>query len=338
MATFSTNQVKQFYVAKAVDSSLDTIGDIKFGKTADGELFAKYVGNDGVVRTDLIPLDKIIYAKATKASAMAQSPKTVYVGSTSAVAGQDYILKVTINEFGGISPDDKGFIFADYRAKSGDAGKNVLANLAVCLAKNASVAAYNELIKVYVTTAAVGSIAAGNCTLVTADTDVTSLSGSYVGIVIEGAEQPWTLGKQSFDKVDFTVAADSIVASGIETEWATISDASIHIGGDVNNSKMIADLEYFCAGERGDMYRGIGFPNNFEFKPLVNPAATYGYDIINIAFYYSGDAEDIQRSTKELVLAIPAPSSYGSSTASYLVTADINTAAGSTVVTQVFGS
>ena len=53
MATFSTNQVKHLYVAKAVDSSLDTIGDIKFSAAGDNQIIAKYVGNDGIVRTDL---------------------------------------------------------------------------------------------------------------------------------------------------------------------------------------------------------------------------------------------------------------------------------------------
>lgn len=338
MATFSTNQVKHLYVAKALDSNLDTVGDVKFANVGDKEIALKYVGNDSIVRSDLINLDKLVYAKGVKASAMAEYLDSSYVACGTAVANQSYILKVIINSFGSLGEEDRGFIFAEYTAKTGDAAKNILAGLAVNLAKNAAKAAYNPLIKVYVTTAATGSVAAGNCTLVTAATDVTTLTGSYVGLLIEAAEQSWSLGKGTYEFLRFNVTASPIVSAGIETRWATITKGADHYASKVVNSKKIADLEWFCMGERGDMYRDISWPNSFTFTPIVNAAAQYGYDIIELAFYYDGDAEDVQKSPKEIVLAIPAASSYSSSTESYKILADINTAAGSTVITQVFGS
>ena len=341
MANFSTNQVKHLYVAKAVDSNLDTLGDIKFSAAGDGQIAAKYVGNDGVVRTDLIDL-ATLKGKGIKAAAMSQYLKSAYVASTSAVAGQQYILKVIIDEFGGISPEDKGFIFADYTAKSGDAAKNVIAGIAVNLAKNAAKAAYNPLIKVFVTTVASGQSLTLNTNLweVTASSAESTVAGygSLVGIIIEAADQPWILGKTQFELLRFSVATDPIVSSGLPTQWATITYDADHPTSKVLNGKKIADLECFCAGERGDIYRGMGYPNNFDFKPIVDPAATYGYDVIELTWAYQGDAEDIQKSPKELVLAVPAPSSYSSDAVSYKVVADINTAAGSTVITQVFGS
>lgn len=342
MATFSTNQVKQLYVAKAVDASLDTVGDIKFSTAGDNQIAAKYVGNDGIVRTDLIDLATLT-GKAIKAATMGDYLESAYIASTSAVAGQNYILKVTVDEFGGMTPEDKGFIFADYTAQSGDAAKNVLANLAISLANNTSKAAYNKLINVYVTTAATASTALTlntNLWLVKAGASASTVAGygSLTAIIIEAAEQPWALGKIGVERVGIKVSSDPIMSSGIETKWATVTYNTAHPTAKLTNSKKIADLEYFAFGERGDIYRGAGWPNNFEFTPLVNPNATYGYDIVELTWAYQGDCEDIQKSPKELVLAIPAPSSYGSSTASYLVVADINTAAGSTVVTQVFGS
>ena len=57
MATFSTNQVKQLYVVKAApEGALENVGDIAFFNAGDGQIAAKYLGNDGVVRTDLIDL------------------------------------------------------------------------------------------------------------------------------------------------------------------------------------------------------------------------------------------------------------------------------------------
>jgi len=335
MATFSTNQVKHLYVAKAVDSSLDNVGDIKFIAAGDGQIAAKYVGNDGVVRTDLIDLASL-KGKAVKASSMAGYLKSAYVASASAVAGQHYILKVTIDQFGGMSDEDKGFIFADYLAKSGDAAKEVLAGLAVNLAKNASKAAYNQLIKVYVTTAASASTAltpGTNLWEVSARDDEATVAayGSLTAIIIEAAEQPWILGRAQYEKLYFSVAADSIIANGLEASWASIVYDVAHPSDAIQNSKKIADLEYFCMGERGDIYRNVGWPNSFEFKPLVNASAQYGYHVIELTWAYQGDAEDIQKSPKELVIVAPAE---GATTYTLInaVAADINAAAGATVV------
>lgn len=335
MATFSTNQVKHLYVAKAVDSNLDSVGDIKFIAAGDGQIAAKYVGNDGVVRTDIIDL-ATLKGKAVKASSMSEYLKSAYIASSSAVAGQQYILKVTVDMFGGMSYEDKGFIFADYKAKSGDAAEDVLAGLAVNLAKNASKAAYNKLINVYVTTAASASTALtlGTNLWAVSDRDdeaTVAAYGSLTAIIIEAAEQPWLLGRAPYEKLYFSVAADPIISSGLETAWAQITYDAAHPSDMIRNSKKIADLEYFCMGERGDIYRNVGWPNSFEFKPMVNPEAQYGYHVIELVYAYQGDAEDIQKSPKEIVIVAPAEGDT-TYTAINAVAADINSAAGSTVV------
>lgn len=335
MATFSTNQVKQLYVAKAVDSSLDTIGDIKFFAAGDNQIAAKYVGNDGKVRTDIIDL-ATLKGKAVKASSMAEYLENAFIASTSAVAGQDYILKVTLSEFGGMTPEDKGFILADYTAKTGDAAKDVLAGLAVALANNAAKAAYNKVINVYVTTAANASTSLTlntNLWAVEAGADVATVVayGSLTAIIVEAAEQPWSLGKNDGARVGIQISSDKILSSGVETSWTTVTYNTAHPSAQIKNSKKIADLEYFAFGERGDIYRGINWPNNFEFKGLVDPNAQYGYHAIELTFAYQGDAEDIQKSPKEMVIVAPAE---GDTTYTVInaIAADINSAAGSTVV------
>lgn len=332
MATFSTNQVKQLYVAGAVNKNLENVGDIWFFNAGDGQIAAKYVGNDGVVRTDLIDL-ATLKGKAVDAATMGDYLESAFVASTSAVAGQDYILKVTVDEFGGMTPEDKTFILADYRAKSGDTAKNVLAGLAVALAKNNEKAAYSKLINVFVTTAATPSTALTpntNLWAVSAsDTEAAiAAKGSLTAIIIEAAEQPWTLGKIGVERVGIKVAADPIMSSGIETAWATVTYGTAHPTPKLVNSKKIADLEWFAFGERGDIYRGINWPNNFEFTPLVDPTSTYGYHVIELTWAYQGDAEDIQKSPKELVIVAEA----NSKTLVNAVAGNINTAAGSTVV------
>lgn len=338
MPTFSTNQVKHLYVAKAVDANLDTVGDIKFAAAGDNEVAFKYVGNDGVVRSDLINLDKLIYAKAAKASASDVYLDSAYVACGTAAANQQYILKVIIDSFSSLSEEDKGFIFAEYTAKSGDAAKNILAGLAISLAKNAKAAAWSPVINVYVTTQSAGQSLTLNTNawkVEASDAESTVAAyGSLAGIVIEAADQAWALGKQEFNLLRFNVAASKIVSSGVETDWATITKGTTHATAALHNSKRIADLEWFCMGERGDIYRDISWPNSFTFTPLVNPAATYGYHILELAFYYSGDAEDIQHSPKEIVIVSPAE---GATTYTVMnaVIGDLNTAAGTTVVSTL---
>lgn len=335
MATFSTNQVKHLYVAKAVDTNLDTVGDIACSAAGDKDIVLKYVGNDGIVRSDIINTDNIIYAKAVKASSMDQYLDSAYVAVGTAVANQQYILNVIIDSFSSLSEEDKGFIFAEYTAASGDAAKNIIAGLAISLAKNATKAAYNPLINVYVTTQSAGqSLTIGtNAWKVNAsDAQSTVVAyGSLAGLVIEAADQPWSLGKEQFNLLKFNITAPKIVSSGVEVDWATITKGTTHPTAALHNGKKIADLEWFSMGERGDVYRGMGYPNNFEFSPLVNPAATYGYHVIELAFYYAGDCEDVQKSPKEIVIVAPAE---GATTYTVInaVASAINTAAGSTIV------
>ena len=337
MPTFSTNQVKHLYVAKAVDGNLDTVGDIKFAAAGDKDIVMKYVGNDGVVRSDIINLDNLVYAKAIKESAMEQYLDSAYVACGTAVANQSYILKVIVDSFSSLSEEDKGFIFAEYTAKTGDAAKNILAGLAVNLAKNATKAAYSPVINVYVTTQSAGaSLTIGtNAWKVNASDSESTVAayGSLAGLVIEAADQAWALGKQEFNLMKFNVTASPIVSAGVETRWATITKGTTHPTAALKNSKKIADLEWFCMGERGDMYRDISWPDSFTFTPLINPAAAYGYHVIELAFYYAGDAEDIQKSPKEIV--IPCEAASSGYTLVNAVISDFNTAAGSTVIASL---
>jgi len=338
MATFSTNQAKHLYVAKAVDTGLDTVGDIAAAAAGDKDIVLKYVGNDGVVRSDIINTDNIVYAKAVKASSMAEYLDSSYVAVNTVAANQHYILKVIIDAFGSLAEEDKGFIFADYKSTSTDAAKDIIANLAVNLAKNATKAAYNPLINVYVTTKSAGqtlTIGTDTWKVEASDAPATVVAyGTLAGLVIEAADQPWSLGKESFNLLKFNVTVSPIISGGAEVNWATVTKGTTHANPIIKNGKKIADLEWFCMGERGDIYRGMGYPNNFEFSPLVNPAATYGYHLIDIAYFYAGDAEDIQKSPKEIVIVAPAEGDTTYTVINAVATA-INTAAGKTVVTTL---
>ena len=77
MATFSVNQARQLYVATSVKSPhvlpADAAGSIALkNDNAKTHLYFEYKGADNLMRSDLIDIKNILYAKATDAIKMAQ--------------------------------------------------------------------------------------------------------------------------------------------------------------------------------------------------------------------------------------------------------------------------
>ena len=93
MANFSTNQAKQLYVVNALKTSgeVSTLGDLKFGTTGEGDIFAKYFGRDGKVRTDLIAPKNIRYVNLAEAGDQLSYPETISLIPDAPIAGQHYM-------------------------------------------------------------------------------------------------------------------------------------------------------------------------------------------------------------------------------------------------------
>lgn len=161
---------------------------------------------------------------------------------------------------------------------------------------------------------------------VLAETTAVALEdGTSTGIVIEEVPQPWVLGKRQADQINFAVHTVPINVDGSQIPWGIIKDTtSTNTVNQVTNGKMTADMEWFYIGERADQFRGVGYPDNFETKYLANPSKTYNF--IDIQFYYSGDAEDVQRSKKMLTIAIPTDATVGADTLTETLIADLTTA------------
>ena len=121
----STNQNRQMYVATAQKESVaktDAAGTIAVkSNTAKTEMYFNYVGADKtVMRSDLIKVDSIMYAKATKADALKLKLKSVKVSLAGAlVPGEDYILRINIQQAFGKGDDTTYQKFGAVRAASG---------------------------------------------------------------------------------------------------------------------------------------------------------------------------------------------------------------------------
>ena len=300
MATFSVNQVRQLYVATAFKTphvlASDAAGSIAVkNDTAKSHLYFEYKGADNLMRSDLIDTKNILYAKATDATAMAHDLKSVTIALDSnvnggaPVAGQDYILRIAFKQYVGMSDEDQYFKYGMVHAYAGMDASEFYKVLAVSLAKNFSREVV-PLIKIEIKTASA-------TTEVTPTTKVADLKDTYTGVVVTEVEQPWRLGVMAQTPVYFTVQSVPVTVNGDERYWATLTEST---SGSIGNGKTIADLEYFCMGERGDMYRQVGWPHNIPTTYLVDPAKAYC--VFDIHYAYVGSNESVQKSEKTITI------------------------------------
>lgn len=348
MATFSTNQVRQLYVAKVLKTphvlASDAAGSIAVkNDTAKNHLYFEYKGADNLMRSDLIDIKNILYAKATDADDMAHELKAVTVtldsevNAGAPVAGQDYILRIVFKQYVGMSDEDQYFKYGMVHAYAGMDADEFYKVLALSIAKNFSREVV-PLIKIEVhskATKSKGGFDSNGYMVVTPTTkdngksDTTNpyyatdtLVTDIDSIRITEVEQPWRLGVMAQTPVYFTVQPVAVMVNGDERIWATVTEGT---NGTIGNGKKIADLEYFCMGERGDIYRGIGFPHNIVTTYLVDPTKTYY--TFDIHYAYVGNNESVQKSEKDITIVCSDKAEFNK-----IVTA-FNTATGLTIAT-----
>lgn len=291
MAIFNVNQNRQFYVVKSFKSSPSDViaeGDIALGKTKDGkQIFFKHYGKGGLTRTDLIDVDKSCYAKMTPKADMQRKLKkatvtlSTEVNGGKPIVGQDYILRIQINNF--LSPGDASVYIKSNAVHATKAMSNdpslFYEAMIKSLEKNFSREKQTtgiEFLKFETTK---------------------GLESKANGIVItEVGNQPWRLGVLSQDPVNFEVIPTTVKYEGEEVIWGTVETGETNQT--VGNGHQIADLEYFCQAERGDMFRNMGWPYNIDVKYMVDP--TKEYDVLDLHYFFSGDGVQVHKSEKDI--------------------------------------
>lgn len=305
MAVFSINQVSQMFVAKTLKTSTPTAeGDIQVKGTKDGSLYVISYGKGGLVRSDLIDTDKILYAKQTPSASLNTKLHgyTITVTGTP-VKGQVYTLKINFRNYIGIGDEDTISIVAavtagiPYTLKDNKTVVTPVTNvqIATCLADFLERdATFNRL----------------------AEISVNSDNGI---ITIYEIEQPWVRGKmQAGQAVTLDMPTVGYVSDGdLETnDWATVKKAEDKTAND--GMKKLADLEYFTAGAKGDEYRGMGYPYNMDYDYMLDGKTEM--DVISIHYFYQGANHEVQKSEKDLLIAVP----KGDSTIAKAIDAIVN--------------
>lgn len=306
---FNTNQNRHIYVVSAFGdvnekSEVKTIG-LKNTSAADAlnpELYFIYKGPDTVIKSELIPVKNITYVKAVKKEDLRKPFKSCKlsldesVNEGNPVIGQDYILRIAFKQFYGMGEEDQYFKDASVHVISGmdkaSFYKKMVDSLTLAFGREIGAHAYTK---------ADGSVEGSNPYL--------SFKAEEDGVVITEKEQPWSLGIESREPVYFDVVPTTIYVDGIDSVWGKVVSLTpavkdVTVDGDnptgMGDGKDIADLEYFCMGERGDQYRLIGFPNYVPTTYLVDPSKEY--NVLELHFAYTDSGENDYRSEKDITI------------------------------------
>ena len=302
-------------------------------KTQEDELFFTYKGADGILRSDLIPLNNAKFT-AIKADNNATKLRKVSISlAGDVIPGQDYVLGINFKNFFSSGDDSQYYKDAAVHATSADSTHEALLgklktalNLAFSREDGAT-ATENPYLSFTVVNH------------VDADTS-NNIAAAPAKLVIEEKEQPWVLGTMKQKRVMFDVFPGTVFddTTGDDVCWAALNattgkyfteEASTTT---VGNGKKIADLEWFCAGERGDQYRGMGYPNVIPTKYY---AASEAYHLIEIHYAFTDTGVNSYRTEKEITIAVPKGASSANYTAVNAVITALNTAAGTTLMSTL---
>jgi len=295
----SENQFRHLFVVKSVENTIDdtkNVGSIKPVLTKDGKAFYfEYKDNDNVLRSDIIELDKVMFALHVKAKSMQRVAKSVDITIPDApVVGQDYVIHIQVQNYIGLGDDLIHTKFGAAHAVKGMTSSDLYKELALSMARNFKNEA-QQLVKIRL-------IKADGVVDVDANTKATSLTEDYTGINITEARQPWRLGVYPEEPVYFSVIPSQIMVDGEYVDFAKITKATDdnRKGAVYGNGRHMADLEWFYHGNRGDFYRERTYPDNFPFTPIVDKDAEY--DSLEIHYYWHNDGINVGRSERTITL------------------------------------
>lgn len=301
----SDNQFRNLYVMntyKASESALTAVGDATLKvDTAKNSMYLVYKDTEDNLTSDIIDLKNLLYVKSTKAADMARKLNSQSVTlNEDPISGQDYVLNVEIRNFVALGDDSTHIKFGAVHAVKGMTKSDFYKAMAVNLAKNLSRkpspilnVSLNKYNSTGTTNTKVAVLVNGKMQNLAALTS----TETYTSIIIDEVEQPWRRGVAQVEPVNFNTTCGTVLVDGNDVIWGTVEKEE---GDPINNGKQIADMEWFYHGTRGDIYREATYPDNFDFKPLVDE--TKAYSTLDIHFAYVGPGVEVAKSERTITV------------------------------------
>ena len=302
----SDNQFRNLYVMKAYkasESTISVVGDATLKvDTVKNLMYLVYKDTEDTLTSDIINIKNLLYVKSNKATDMARKLNSQSVTlKADPVSGQDYVLNVEVRNFVALGDDSTHIKFGAVHAVKDMTKSDFYKAMAVNLAKNLS-REPSPILNVSLTKHDSSNSGTNTKVAVLVNGKMQNLAAlesteSYTNIIIDEVEQPWRRGVAQVEPVNFNTTCGTILMDGDDVIWGTVKKED---GSTVNNGKQIADMEWFYHGTRGDIYREATYPDNFDFKPLVDE--TKAYHTLDIHFAYVGPGVEVAKSERTITV------------------------------------
>ena len=302
----SDNQFRNLYVMKAYkasESAITAVGDATLKvDTAKNLMYLVYKDTEDTLTSDIINIKNLLYVKSNKATDMARKLHSQSVTiKENPISGQDYVLNVEVRNFVALGDDSTHIKFGAVHAVKDMTKSDFYKAMAVNLAKNLS-REPSPILNVSLTKHDTTNSGTDTKVAVLVNGKMQNLAAlksteSYTNIIIDEVEQPWRRGVAQVEPVNFNTTCGTILMGGDDVIWGTVEKED---GSTVNNGKQIADMEWFYHGTRGDIYREATYPDNFDFKPLVDE--TKAYHTLDIHFAYVGPGVEVVKSERTITV------------------------------------
>lgn len=302
----SDNQFRNLYVMKAYknnESAIAAVGDATLKvDTAKNLMYLVYKDTEDTLTSDVINIKNLLYVKSNKATDMARKLNSQLVTlNADPVSGQDYVLNIEVRNFVALGDDSTHIKFGAVHAVKDMTKSDFYKAMAVNLAKNFS-REPSPILNVSLTKHNTTDSGTNTKVAVFVNGKMQNLAAlesteSYTNIIIDEVEQPWRRGVAQVEPVNFNTTCGTILMNGDDVIWGTVEKED---GSTVNNGKQIADMEWFYHGTRGDIYREATYPDNFDFKPLVDE--TKAYHTLDIHFAYVGPGVEVAKSERTITV------------------------------------
>ena len=302
----SDNQFRNLYVMKAYkasESAITAVGDATLKvDTAKNLMYLVYKDIEDTLTSDIINIKNLLYVKSNKATDMARKLNSQSVTiNANPVSGQDYVLNVEVRNFVALGDDSTHIKFGAVHAVKDMTKSDFYKAMAVNLAKNFSREPL-PILNVSLTKHDTSNSGTDTKVAVLVNGKMQNLAAlksteSYTNIIIDEVEQSWRRGIAQVEPVNFNTTCGTILMDGDDVIWGTIKKET---GDVINNGKQIADMEWFYHGTRGDIYREATYPDNFDFKPLVDE--TKAYHTLDIHFAYVGPGVEVAKSERTITV------------------------------------
>lgn len=292
--TYSVNQARHLYGAESLTSDNTRV--------ANGDLYFMFKYADGIEeRSDLIPLKNIEYVKYSKANAYKPARKKITVTPPASMdAAITTVLHIEVCNIAGFG-DEETYMYSVpvTNATTNSAWVEKALTEISKIEKRARMGGINNL----------GFKATGTTTLV-----IESVLDKETPEVIHRVNTKFPLIRAWFTD---DVIAETVDSKGMheytysatdlrETKTATFK---LHDGwnnASIPNGTEVRAMEYFYHKERGDLYGGMLYPNDIPFTSRLKASADDKFDLIDIHYFYAGPNEDVQKSGKDITIAVTA--------------------------------